>query len=552
MRAQYSKISFNSLCILIAMFSFVSEHSLAAVIASISTNQVAKGEVFLLKIVSDERLNSDEVDFSVLDDDFFMGTPNFGSSRNSINGKTSVRSEWNLSLAPLRSGILTIPSFIVGNDTTDPIQITSTVDPSEPRQQDLIEFQTKLSQKEIYPGEIARLATRLIVKTDPRQLQNPSIEPPTHSGKLEIEPIGESKQYQTVIDGLAVTIVDQAYQVSAQEPGQYVINGPKINVIVLNRNGRTGATKLIPVDTQRKQIQVNVLAKPTKVKGNWLPSSNLKLNQVWQDETGAIIEGKDAIKTQVGSPLTRILTLSVENVAQSHLPNIEVIYPGSIRLYEESPQFSSDNHSVIMTIKQVLIAKEPGDISLPPVNISWWNTREKRPETAKVKGLFLTATQSDSQVLSLMPSQTTESKQNPNKIEVEKVIIEDAGIWPYLTALFALLWLTTVLLLLRHRRPVRDEQPQINTDDDTIKQLITALKNSDGIQSQALLDRWIEENHNVSKALVSEMRLELKQMMKSIYQENEQHWDSAHLIRLLKKANKRKQKKPSEPALANL
>ena len=67
-----------------------------AATASVSTNRLSKEEVFQLKIVAEENLDSDDIDFSVLQHDFYTGTPHFGFYTNITNGKKTVRSEWTL------------------------------------------------------------------------------------------------------------------------------------------------------------------------------------------------------------------------------------------------------------------------------------------------------------------------------------------------------------------------------------------------------------------------------------------------------------------------
>ena len=52
--------------------------------ASVSKNKVVKNEVFQLRIVSDQKASADDIDFSVLSNDFFLGQPSFGSSRNNF------------------------------------------------------------------------------------------------------------------------------------------------------------------------------------------------------------------------------------------------------------------------------------------------------------------------------------------------------------------------------------------------------------------------------------------------------------------------------------
>ncbi|MCE7631027.1 BatD family protein, partial [Vibrio fluvialis] len=175
--------------------------------ASVSKNKVAKNEVFQLTVVSDQKASGDDIDFSVLDKDFFMSRPSFSSSVNIINGSRSNRSEWTVSLAANRLGVVTIPSFELNGARTQPIALQVTQDEQAPNSDDLVEVRSQLSRSTLYPSESALFKARLIIKADPRRLQDPKIAPPSVDG-MELKAASEPNQYQTVMDGIQVTVVD--------------------------------------------------------------------------------------------------------------------------------------------------------------------------------------------------------------------------------------------------------------------------------------------------------------------------------------------------------
>ncbi|MFA0350272.1 BatD family protein, partial [Vibrio sp. 10N.222.55.C6] len=98
------------------------------------------------------------------------------------NGSRSVSSEWNISLAPLRLGKIQIPSFDIEGAKTKPITINVAVNKAAPTQHDMAEFQLNLSKNSLYPQEVAELDVKLIIKADPRRLQDPKIAPPSSQG----------------------------------------------------------------------------------------------------------------------------------------------------------------------------------------------------------------------------------------------------------------------------------------------------------------------------------------------------------------------------------
>ncbi|WCE32317.1 BatD family protein [Vibrio sp. SCSIO 43137] len=509
---------------------------LAEVVATVTANKVAKGEVFVLKIVSDNRLQSEDIDFSVLDDDFFTGRPGFGSSINIINGKRTVRSEWNISLAPLRAGVLKIPSFTVGGEKTDTIYITASIDASAPSQNELVEYQVQLSSNEVFPQQVARLKTRLIIKTDIRRLQNPQIVPPSVSSEVKLEPLGQSKQYKMVIDGIDATIVDQDYSLSSQKPGNYKVQGPKLTGAFLVQDRSQGGTRLVPIDTPAEVITLQVAEKPQNYSGVWLPTPELTLTQRWLDEDGQLITGNQHT-LDVGSPITRIITITAEGVLQSQLPELAPDYPDSVRIYPEPAQFKRDDNRVAMEIKQVIIPKTEGQTLLPPISLPWWNTESKQPETAVASALSLNVTASETETLTLAsPVQAQSHSPQP-----EAVIIRDSGIWPYTTALFAFLWLVTSYLWLKQRKqPVTESEVREAKPTLTDSALISALKQKNGVQIQNCITRWFNENPHVPEQLKGEIEQEVAQIMSALYSGQEQGWDGQSLLNKLKKSSKSK------------
>ncbi len=68
--------------------------------ASVNTNKVAKNEMFQFQLVTDQQADSSAIDFNVLSKDFYVSQPSYGTYQNSVNGKSSMRTTWTVSLAP--------------------------------------------------------------------------------------------------------------------------------------------------------------------------------------------------------------------------------------------------------------------------------------------------------------------------------------------------------------------------------------------------------------------------------------------------------------------
>ncbi|MDA0120703.1 BatD family protein [Vibrio sp. T11.5] len=514
--------------------SFFSQPAMAAnVWASVSKNKVVKNEVFQLRVVVDEKVSSDDIDFSGLDKDFYVGRPSFGSSINIVNGNRSTRSEWNLTLAAQTLGVAKIPAFTINGASSKPIAIQVTMDRDEPKVSDLVELRSSLDKTTLYPNESASLQTRLIIKADPRRLQNPNVVPPRVDG-LTLTQIGEPNQYQSVLGGVEVTVLDQNYLITADQPGEYTLTSAAFKGSVVYGNDRTGTTKLISVDTPAKTFDIKVEDKPAGYTGVWLPTSELNLAQTWTSADGENIASSSTPQAKVGDSITRELTLDIKGLSSDRFPNLKITYPQGIRVYEEKPQFTQlDNGFTRMTLKQVLIPQQTGKVDLPEVNLNWWDSQNKQQKTARLDGLSLDVSPGESLNIPVPASPYTAPA------DVKTVTVSDPGIWPYLTGLFALLWaISTVLWLTKRPQAIESDERQINVPLKSSDALIAALKAGDHFKAQHSASKWLTEAQINDPSLVNEIQNELDEMQKCHFSQQETGWNAAKLLKLINKVDK--------------
>lgn len=520
----------------------------ATVYASVSKNKVVKNEVFQLTVVSDQKASGDDLDFRALDQDFFMSRPSFSSSMNIINGSRSNRSEWTVSLAANRLGVVTIPSFELHGAKTQPIAIQVTQDEQAPSSDDLVEVRSQLSRSTLYPNESALFKARLIIKADPRRLQDPKIAPPTIDG-MELKAASEPNQYQTVMDGIQVTIVDQDFRITASQAGDFTLTEPNLQGALIYGSSYNGGTRILPLKTTPKTYTIHVEPKPADYQGTWLPTSQLTLREQWLDSQGKPITG-NRYATKVGDSITREVTVQVTGLTQEQLPNIHLTYPDSVRVYDEKPQFATlDNGDVTMTLKQVLIPRQTGDITLPKVAMQWWDTVTKAQKTASADGLTLSVAAGE-------PSTVTASTPLPAvPAQVQTVTVNDAGFWPYLTALFALLWLLTLGLAWRWKSSsnVTQQAPVSPADLSAYAQLQQALKNDDGIAISRALTVWMQQV-TLTDAETAQLTLALHELNQARYSAQPSTYRSSELKRAVKAIEQQqlKRKQQVKSPLANL
>lgn len=532
--------------------SMNSAHAATTASASVTQNKVTKDEVFVLRVSVNEKVSSDALTLDALANDFYIGRPSFGSSMNIINGTRTVQSEWTVTLAPLRAGSLTIPSFTIEGAKTRPIPIKVSINKLAPTQNDMAEFELELNTTQLYPGENGQLDVTLVIKADPRRLQNPQIAPPSSilsnssddsnnvikAKGLDITPIGDSKQYQDVRNGVEVTVVQQSFSLSSSIPGDYMLIGPKLTGSVVYSDNRSSKTRLFQLDTPVKTFAVNVLPIPSDYQGSWLPTQQLTLNQTWEDSTGAKIAEGSHIELSVGDSLTRTITMSAKGIAQHQLPNLALTNPETVRVYEEKPKFGqTESGDAIVVFQQVLIPKQSGSFTLPAVTQTWFNTTNKTQETSSLGGLTFTAIANASETAAIEP------KKSIQPVTTETVTVTDAGIWPYITLMFAILWLGSSALAFHLWKKQSSNPPHSNTQktgkpDNTQQDLIFALEKRDGLQVEAIFEVWRDEHRNVSPSDLNAIKNEIKSFTNELYGKNavsNPTWTPATVIKLIRK-----------------
>ncbi|AUI88478.1 hypothetical protein BS333_19330 [Vibrio azureus] len=510
--------------------------------ASVNTTQVAKNEVINLRIIADTEQSSDAINFDVLEKDFFLGQPRYGRSSNSINGQKSVRTEWSISIAPIREGDVTIPSFSIDGMKTRPIMLRVSANKAEPELDDLFQFNLNLSNKVLYPKQSATLKIQLLINVDPRRLDNPVIVPPSVNG-MHIEAASDMRQGKRIIDGLEVNVVEQDFQLTAEQPGTFELNGPRLTGSYIYSDRQTGSTKIMPINTKAEQIPITVKQIPSSFEGNWLPASALEMTQTWQDEQGNYLSNTSVNNIKQGSSITRTIRIRARGTQSEYLPRVNISYPDSLRVYPEQPQFdTAPDGTLTMVVKQVLIPTKAGELALPGYNVKWWNSQRDQARQSNLTGLKLNVEKSDSGLLTLPDL-------NPNLQAAPTVATNTSQIgvdpiWRTLTIIFALLWLlsSATAFALWKNKGVRPSHSKNSKSDGSAQSLEQIIKQGDCAKIEQAVNQHLKHyvNHAEPDALEA-IKEELKMMNQAHFGTNKVDWTSDSLLNKLKKLSKPQQ-----------
>ncbi|WP_299019658.1 BatD family protein [uncultured Photobacterium sp.] len=510
----------------------------AQAVATVSKNIVAVNEVFQLTIAIDNSVNSNALDLSSLDQNFIYGTPSVSSNTSMINGVVTRNTQWRVAITAKEIGDFTIPSFRIGATTTDPIVITSmksSTTSSKPLNQPAIRLDAELDKRQFYVGESFRYKVRLRIG---EQMSQASLTPPSGDG-LEIRQIGDDRQTETVLNGRRYVIILRDYQITPTKPGAIVLNGAAFNGSVIKGGRGFGSRLQVPVSQKTDDITLSIKGKPAGYQGLWIPTEDLHLEQDWQPEGAEL---------KVGEPLTRTISLRIKNAEQSNMPNLTLPYPKTVKVYDEKPVYGNEGEYTVMTLKQVIIPRAEGKLSLPSLAVNWWNTQADKQETSRIEGMELNILPGDNTNNVVLPpvsnSVSTPQDQQTAPVEpqvITKVVI-DSGFWPWLTALFATLWLITTILWLKTRfskqtvaMPGSGQRMVPSTPLAGMKQ---AAEAKEPIKVHTYYKQWAESNpeHPQQEALHQQVTA----MMNAHFGKEPEQWDNKELMALIRslKSNK--------------
>ncbi|MEJ2764739.1 BatD family protein [Photobacterium sp. MCCC 1A19761] len=529
MRRTGGRRSLDACWLGLILMIFVSWPTYAAQgVATVSKNQVAVNEVFQLTISIDDSVNTNALDLSGLSQDFNYGTPRTSSQTNMINGVVTRQTEWRIALATKAVGEFTIPSFQIGATATDPIVITSTQSSAQVSDQPDIKITTEIDKSSLYLGESVRYTVRLLIG---EQMSQATLVPPSAEG-LEVKQVGEDRQAEPVLNGRRYLAVTREYQITANKPGLHQLRGAEFRGNILKQGRGFGSTLRMPIEKKADNLELEVKDIPSGYFGLWLPTEDLQLTQQWQPENDEI---------RVGDPITRTITLKMKNTEQSKMPNLSLDYPGSVKVYNEKPVYSHVNDYTVMTLKQVIIPRAQGSLTLPPLTVNWWNTTTSTQQVSQLDGLTLVVLQGDPQNNVALPLQTegeTTSSPEVQGLRPDSEVIRDAGWWPWLTALFAGLWLLSTGLWFNARRRTISQagpSPSRDIEQSPLDNLRQAVQANQPLQALLHYQRW--SRHHEGHPQQPQLAQAVHEMMAAHYQRpsevSDTRWNSRDLLNLI-------------------
>ena len=148
---------------------------------------------------------------------------------------------------------------------------------------------------------------------------------------------------------------------------------------VFNRRGN----QVIRV-TEAKMIEI--LKQPAHSSGvQLLPSSKVELTETWNGDLGEL---------RVGEPITRTITMTAEGQTGAQINPLDLPPSSDFKIYPDQAQIETkktgDGVLGVRIESMALVPRRAGQITLPSIEVKWWNTRTRQTETTAVSYTHLT------------------------------------------------------------------------------------------------------------------------------------------------------------------
>lgn len=547
--------------------------------ASVNRNPIPEGEAFILTLRLENPQNAETPDLKPLEQDFNVYSVSNSSRVNIINGVRSDIRQWDIGLIAKRTGELSVPSLQAGNISSNPLVIkvmradnltadTQTQNTPNSANAPRYALKTEVSDKNPYVQQQINYTVTLI---DAGGLQGDA---PYFVGdggndwivKTIGSPVVESK----TINGKTVREIKFRYALFPQKSGklQLPIVGFRGFYLTQDRiaydpfadlfGNSVAASGLGFADMFATRNPVNLTSKPEEINVRpiapdnnghwWLPAQSVELFSEWKN---------NQVEFKVGEAVTRTIYLKAVGVAENQLPEIKFPKVNGIKQYPEKQQSESrlDNGRLVSVKKavNVYIPNQTGQLTLPAIQVPWFNVVSNRMETALLPEVTVNVKASASMAPTSATTLTTEDI-TPKVSEAEKMVDAISDVYVYLFVGVAfILGILFSFLLLKFRSQEKDE-----TEKKSIRnyQSYIALKahEADFKSLRDAIIEWgnrvfVEQKINNLKDVVacvdnSDFAAEINKLMKILYssQSTPTDWNAETFVKTFNSVYKKNKK----------
>ena len=474
------KLNLRRLLIILTLClaTMVASDSYAALTAKVDRTVLDSNETLRAELRYDGQVFTGEPDFGPLTKDFEVLSNSRQQNYSNVNGKTESYTAWTLELRPKRAGILLIPSLTFKKEVSNAIELRVRAAPSNssanPGTQPIY-TETTVDANTPYVGQQVILTHRLYTSVQLRDfaLSELAID------KAVLHRLGDT-QYQKVINGRNYLVLEVKYAIFPQSEGPLIIPSLRFGAYEVNNRSQFGVFNnrgnQIVRDTEPKSLEVTARPPQASVDG-WMPSTSVTMEQRWSGDIDSVT---------VGEPVTRTITIRAEGLSAAQITPLQEPQGNNYRGYPDQPQLDEIVTTNGLTATRIeslaLVPNNSGEITLPAVELIWWDTNSNKRRVASLPSI----------TLQVSPSENTDVAANDNNVmqgtnDAMTTLASDASkpkvsfMTNLSLALNALLMTLIVTLLIGRKRKAlaaRSQQAALSSDSArlNLKQQLRAIE----------------------------------------------------------------------------
>ena len=504
--------------------------------ASVDRTTVRENESFTY-ILAVQGQARGEPDASMLATDFEVLQRSRNTSIQMVGGRTSQITEWRFQLMPRRSGSFTLPPMELAGTLSNPVEVQVLPALANDAPGDIF-LEVEISPATAFVQSQVIYTQRLFraVSTGRSSLTPLDVT----GGETIILSLGEDREYQTVRDDNNFTVLERRYAVFPQVAGALTVQPTVFEAVVITPSGFSSLQRF-----RSEAVGLSVLPAvppPPELAGAaWLPARKVAIEQRWSG---------DPDEFTAGIPQTRTLRVEVEGVLETQIPDLHVFETDSLQQYGDQPELvregGADGTRAVRTERFAVIAQSAGPLTVPAVEMPWFNVVNRAWEVARIEPREVT----------VLPSRELGAEADPAPAAAASPVdAADTGLqlWQGVSAALLTGWLLTLLLWWHNsrlkraevrRRPVA-QAPANGSQRRLLRELRAACTVDDARRARELLLVWGAARFDEEPASLGQLAglvptdfaAAIIELERSLYGPDEAGWDGRALREALSQAD---------------
>ena len=352
--------------------------SWALLSSQVDRNQIESNETLQLTVTYSGKSSNGEPNFSQLQRDFEIISNSRQQQYSWINGEQKSSTDWKLLLLPKKQGRLTIPALSFNGDTSKAIGIVvraANTNPAAGANQPVF-IQTSIDKDSAYIQEQIMLTHRLHYSVPLQDISISEFDIPD----AIIQQVSEER-FNKRINGKNYSIIEVKFALFPQSVGKLSIPQQRFSAFETSGSQFGGffsrGNRLVRL-TEEKTI--DILPKPSHISAaNWLPSSQVTLEESWSDSSDTLTAGE---------PITRTIKITALGLTASQIQPLPSIENTGLKLYPDQAvlEDKQTNRGIlgIRSESVAIVPNQEGQLRLPAIELKWWDTVNNRMQTSRL------------------------------------------------------------------------------------------------------------------------------------------------------------------------